>query len=66
MRVVTKKHIADVLNVSIRTIDFWIAKGILPKPTHIGRRCYWQPDELDTWLTGRLSQPLGQHNKMGS
>lgn len=65
MRVVTKKSLADILSVSVRTIDYWVDKGVLPKPIHIGRRCYWQPEQLNSWLQARLSSPTRQQDHVG-
>lgn len=42
---VTREKAAELLAVSIATIDNWILKGILPKPKRIGDRLvYWHPD----------------------
>lgn len=34
----SKEDIADVLGVSIRTIENWVNEGILPAPTKLGNR----------------------------
>lgn len=46
---ITKEVAADLLTVSKRTIDNWIADGTLPMPTSIGRRVYWHPDVFREW-----------------
>ncbi len=40
---ITKEQAAEILSVSKRTIDNWIADSTLPPPTAIGRRVYWHP-----------------------
>ena len=34
----SKEDLADVLGVSIRTIENWVNEGILPAPTKLGNR----------------------------
>lgn len=40
----TKEHIADVLGVSLRTIENWVGDGTLPAPKKLGNRVYWHPN----------------------
>jgi phage terminase Nu1 subunit (DNA packaging protein) len=55
---VTKKRAAAILQVSIRTLDYWlehsVEHGEMPKPKRVGRHCYWHPDEFFGWLSKRL------------
>lgn len=51
----TKEDLADVLGVSIRTIENWVNEGILPVPTKLGNRVYWHPNTFYAWLDRRLS-----------
>ena len=53
-RPVTKERAAEILTVSKRTIDTFIADGTLPPPTPIGRRVYWHPTLFFNWLDERL------------
>ena len=53
---VTKKMAAETLDVSIRTIESWIADGQMPAPERLGRRVYWHPDVFYSWLASRLGQ----------
>jgi phage terminase Nu1 subunit (DNA packaging protein) len=53
---VTKKRAADILQVSIRTLDYWLEHDEMPAPEHIGRQCYWHPDVFFAWLTAKLSR----------
>lgn len=48
-KLITKEAAAELLSVSKRTIDNWIADGTLPPPTSIGRRVYWHPDAFRSW-----------------
>lgn len=41
---VLKADAADLLRVSPKTIDNYIAQGLLPKPTRFGMREMWHPD----------------------
>ena len=53
---VTKKRAADILQVSIRTLDYWLEHDEMPAPEHIGRQCYWHPDVFFAWLTAKLKR----------
>ena len=48
-KLITKEAAAELLCVSKRTIDNWIADNVLPMPTNIGRRVYWHPDVFREW-----------------
>ena len=48
-KLITKEAAAELLTVSKRTIDNWIADGTLPMPTSIGRRVYWHPEAFREW-----------------
>lgn len=51
----SKEDLADLLGVSIRTIENWVNEGILPAPTKLGNRVYWHPNTFYAWLDRRLS-----------
>jgi predicted DNA-binding transcriptional regulator AlpA len=51
----SKEDLANVLGVSIRTIENWVNEGILPAPTKLGNRVYWHPNSFYAWLDRRLS-----------
>jgi len=53
-KLVTKEAAAELLSVSKRTIDNWIADGTLPMPTNIGRRVYWHPEAFRVWQEEKL------------
>ncbi|WP_233864700.1 helix-turn-helix transcriptional regulator [Paraburkholderia adhaesiva] len=49
-----KEDVAEILGVSIRTIDNYVAAGSMPAPAHIGTRAFWHPDIFYTWLDQAL------------
>ena len=51
---ITKEAAAQILSVSKRTIDNWLADGTIVEPSNIGRRVYWHPDVFYRWLNERL------------
>ena len=48
-KLITKEGAAELLSVSKRTIDAFIADGTLPKPIALGRRVYWHPAVFRAW-----------------
>jgi phosphoglycolate phosphatase-like HAD superfamily hydrolase len=44
----------ELLAVSKRTVDNWIADGTIIAPSAIGRRVYWHPDAFFRWLDEKL------------
>lgn len=52
----TREDAADILGVSLGTLDKLIASGTLPAPRTIGgcRRQYWHPDCFYAWLDQQL------------
>lgn len=48
-KLITKAGAAELMSVSLRTIDNWISNGTLPMPTTIGRRVYWHPADFALW-----------------
>lgn len=51
----SKHDLADVLGVSIRTVENWCNDGTLPAPSKLGNRVYWHPNTFYSWLDRRLS-----------
>lgn len=51
----TKDDIAEVLGVSLRTIENWVNEGALPAPKKLGNRVYWHPNSFYSWLEHRLT-----------
>ncbi|MDN3544047.1 helix-turn-helix domain-containing protein [Kinneretia asaccharophila] len=50
----SKDDVADVLGVSLRTVENWVNDGTLPAPAKLGNRCYWLPSLFYSWLERRL------------
>ena len=52
----TKQDIQRICQVSLRTIDYWLKRGIIPTPMTIpgSRKVYWHPDVFYGWLNQRL------------
>ena len=46
----TKEDIADVLGISLRTVENWVTEGTLLPPKKIGTRVYWHPSAFYAWL----------------
>lgn len=51
----TKDDLADVLGVSLRTIENWVNDRTLPAPKKLGNRVYWHPNIFYAWLEHRLT-----------
>lgn len=55
----TKDDIAEVLGLSLRTVENWVNDGTLPLPKKLGNRVYWHPNVFYSWLDRRLSAADG-------
>jgi len=51
----TTEDLLSQLRISRKTLDNHVAAGLLPSPMRMGRRRYWQQEEVDAALVG--SQP---------
>ncbi len=51
---ITKEHAAEVLSISVRGLENWIAAGTMPAPIAIEGRRYWHPTVFYGWLEKRL------------
>ncbi|WP_374710117.1 helix-turn-helix transcriptional regulator [Burkholderia thailandensis] len=56
----TKQAVADVLGISVRSVENWINDGTLPAPVKLGNRVYWHPDVFFGWLSRRLLEPVAE------
>lgn len=54
----TKDDIAEVLGVSLRTVENWVNEGTLPAPRKLGNRVYWHPNTFYGWLDRYLTGPV--------
>lgn len=43
----TKKQVAEILKVSVRTLDRWVKAGRFPPPAKIGDACRWKREDVD-------------------
>lgn len=62
----TKDDVADLLGLSLRTIENWVNEGILPLPKKLGNRVYWHPDVFYSWLEGRLTASDATETPLGN
>ena len=53
---ITKERASAIIQVSIRTLDYWVQQGEMPMPVKLGRRCYWHPNVFYPWLAIRMNQ----------
>jgi len=50
-----KKELAELLKVSVKTIDLWLTKSIGPKPIRLGRLVRFKQSEVQDFIDS-LSQ----------
>lgn len=50
----SKNDVAEILGVSVRTIENHVSAHLLPAPASIGNRRYWHPDVFYGWLEKAL------------
>ncbi|MGE8166015.1 helix-turn-helix transcriptional regulator [Paraburkholderia sp. NPDC080076] len=62
---ITKEQAAQILAVSVRTIDYYVRDGRMPAPIHLGRRAYWHPDLFFAWLDQALREPVDNMTECG-
>jgi len=49
-RLVTKAHAAEIFGVCVKTVDNYIAQGLLPRPVAFASREYWHPEVFADFL----------------
>jgi predicted DNA-binding transcriptional regulator AlpA len=54
---VSKARFAAKLDVTPRTVEIWIAQGIGPRVTKLGKSVYFAPSDILAWLETRR-QPM--------
>lgn len=62
----TKQAVADILGISVRSVENWINEGILPAPAKLGGRVYWHPDVFYGWMSKRLQEPSDEGDEVPS
>jgi predicted DNA-binding transcriptional regulator AlpA len=50
MNLLTKKETAAKLKASTRSVENWVAQGIIPAPIYISRRALWIEESINLWL----------------
>lgn len=55
MELITKQQAAQILGVTLRTVNNLVHTEELPQPKKIGRRVYWIKEEFEVFLHARLS-----------
>jgi excisionase family DNA binding protein len=53
----TSKEAAERLSVSVASLRRWRREGSGPRSYRIGGRVMYRPDELDSWVEARASEP---------
>ncbi|WP_198005664.1 helix-turn-helix transcriptional regulator [Thioalkalivibrio thiocyanodenitrificans] len=59
---ITRHEAAEILRVSLRTLDALIERGRVPRPISLGgRRLYFHREQLDAWIRNQfgLADPTG-------
>lgn len=54
-RPLTREDVAEVLGISVRTVENWVNDGILIAPGRLGQRVYWHPRHFYAWLDRALA-----------
>lgn len=54
-RPLTRENVAEVLGISVRTVENWVSDGILIAPGRLGQRVYWHPRHFYAWLDRALA-----------
>jgi excisionase family DNA binding protein len=59
---ITREEAAEVLCVSLSTLDNMVASGAMPAPGSIpgSRRRYWHPDVFYSWLDQQLRKEVSE------
>ena len=45
-----KKQVAELLNISVKTLDLWVQKLSGPKPVRIGRMVRFKKSEVEAFI----------------
>ena len=52
----TQREVTELLSVTARTIQRWLANGDFPPPIKLSNRIIrWRRDDIDSWLTCRVA-----------
>ena len=53
---ITKDRAAEILGVSIRSLENYVKDGLMPAPKPLGRRLYWHSDDFYGWLDAHFRE----------
>ncbi|MBS0349095.1 MAG: helix-turn-helix domain-containing protein [Proteobacteria bacterium] len=58
---INKTALADMLGISIRTLELWVARRGFPAPRHVSgsRLAFFRVSEVEDWLERELASDLG-------
>jgi len=45
-----KKQVAELLQISVKTLDLWMRKSQGPKPVYLGRLVRFRQSEVETFI----------------
>lgn len=51
---VTREAAAKILKKTVRALEDWYGKDVMPRPAVIGGTCYWHPAIFFSWLDAKL------------
>jgi predicted DNA-binding transcriptional regulator AlpA len=59
-RLLTSQQLADLLQVTTRTLDAWAYRGVGPRPIRIGKHRRYSPADVAAWLQAQKDPPNGE------
>ena len=51
-------QVAELLNLSLRSLWTYVGQGRVPAPIHIGRSTRWKRSDIDAWLAQEKASPI--------
>jgi hypothetical protein len=51
-RLVSRRDVADLFEVTTETVGTWVQRGLLPSPVRIGRKVFWKHEVIAALLEG--------------
>lgn len=49
-----KKQVAELLNISVKTLDLWVSNGKGPKPLYLGRLVRFTQSEIASFIQNTM------------
>jgi excisionase family DNA binding protein len=49
-KLLTKQQVADLLNISVKTIELWMINGTGPKPIRINKLVRFKESEVEAFI----------------